>query len=944
MANKCPTCHSENTDTARFCSNCATSLAAARDVHPSLTRSSETPFNLPQGALFAGHYQILEKLGQGGMGEVHRALDKNLGRHVAIKILPEEFSKDPERLARFEREAKLLAALNHPNIAAIHGIEGTEGRRFLVLELVEGETLKARLSKGPLAVAEALDTCRQIAEGLEAAHEKGIMHRDLKPGNIMLNPEGKVKILDFGLAKACTTETTNIDIANSPTITGQMTEPGVILGTAAYMSPEQARGRSVDKRADIWAFGCILYECLTGRRPFEGDTVSETLASILRAEPEWKALPVSLPWKVADLLRRCLQKNPHDRMHDMGDARIEIEEGAKYPTHPAERVPSPLWRRLLPWAITAAVGATAVWIWIRSLSPTTKEIVRSTINLPASQRLTGGPGAEDDSGGFSRPARRAFCLSPDGENLVYSAVSEKTIMLYIRPLGQPEAKPIPGTEGGAMPFFSPDGKWIGFFAEIKLKKIALAGGPPVTLCDGYPSGASWGSNGFIVFDNGQTLSKVRQEGGAPEVLTTLQKGEQFHLLPEILPNGRAVLYTSGPYGSCLNNADWKIVALSLETGKRQVVVEEGADPRFLPTGHLLFAKKGTLMAVPFDPDRLELRGTPVPVSENVMQALFSVWTDQSLASAQYAVSNSGILAFVPGGVYPEVKEALVWVDLNGAVQPLATPKQMYFCPRISPDGRQIAFTSFYKERNVWIIDIERGSARKLTFEGVTFDVCWGPDSRSLTFDWSTGGPFNIYVKAVDANREASALFKSEQDSYPISWTSDGKLLAFGQQGGVWIFHSEDRRMEQLTKTPQDALWLTLSPDGHWLAYGSRESGRTEIYVQAFAGLGAKYILSTEGGFEPAWAPNGQQLYYRQDDKMMVVDFRPEQGVFTAKPRELFEGQYDQDAPVRSYDIHPDGKRFLMRKLSDQPPQPVRQIQIVQNWLEELKRLVPTGKK
>lgn len=876
------------------------------------------------------------------MGEVYRALDNNLGRQVAIKILPEEFSKNPERLARFEREAKLLAAFNHPNIAAIYGIEGIVGRRFLVLELVEGGTLKARLSEGPLAVAEALDTCLQIAEGLEAAHEKGIMHRDLKPGNIMLTPEGKVKILDFGLAKAYTTETTDINIANSPTITDQMTEPGVILGTAAYMSPEQARGRSVDKRADIWAFGCILYECLTGKRAFEGDTISETLASILRGEPEWKALPASLPWKVADLLTRCLQKNPHDRLHDMGDARIEIEEAAKSPIRPAEIVRVPIWKKLLPWAITAAVGAGAIWIWIRSSPPTPKGIVRSTINLPTSQRLTGGEGNEDESGGFSRPARRAFCISPDGENTVYSAVSEKMIMLYIRPLGQTEAKPIPGTEGGAMPFFSPDGKWIGLFADGKLKKIALAGGPPVTLCDAFPCGASWGSNGFIAFNNSQTLSKIRQEGGAPEALTTLQKNEQFHLLPEILPNGRAILYTScvGPGWY----ADWKIVAQSLETGRRRVVVEDGADPKFLPTGHLLFVRKGTLMAVPFDPDRLELRGTPVPVSENVMQAHFSVWADQNWASAQYAVSNSGILAFVPGGVYPEVKQALVWVDLKGAVQPLAIPKQVYYAPRISPDGRQIAFTSFYKERCVWIIDIERGSARKLTLEGEADVVCWGPDSRSLTFDWSIAGQTSIYIKPSDTSVEATALFKSEQNPYPISWTSDGKLLAFEQQGAIWIFHSEDRRIEQLTKIPHNEVWPTLSPDGHWMAYGSGESGRTEIYVQTFPGPGMRYMLSNEGGFEPAWAPNGQQLYYRIDNKMMVVEFKPEQGVVTAKPRELFEGQYDWDSPVRSYDIHPDGKRFLMKQLSDQPPQPVKQIQIVQNWFEELKRLCPAGKR
>jgi Tol biopolymer transport system component len=445
-----------------------------------------------------------------------------------------------------------------------------------------------------------------------------------------------------------------------------------------------------------------------------------------------------------------------------------------------------------------------------------------------------------------------------------------------------------------------------------------------------------------VFDNGKTLSKIREEGGAPEVLTTLQKGEGFHQLPEILPNGRAILYTSATGSGWF--ADWKIVAQSLETGKRKVVVE-GADPRFLPTGHLLFARNGTLMAVSFDPDTLELRGNPVPVLEDVMQAIFSVWMDSTYASAQYAVSNSGILASVPGGVYPEVKQALVWVDLKGAVRPSGIPKQLYYSPRISPDGQQIAFTSFYKERNLWVIDIERGSARKLTFEGEADVACWGPDNRSLTFDWVGAVPGDgIFVKSVDTGVEASSLFKNELRRFPIAWTPDGKLLAFMQEKNIWVFHADDQRTEQVTKTPNNILWPTLSPDGRWIAYGSNESGRYEIYIQSFPAPGTRYMLSTEGGSEPVWAPKAQQLYFRNGNKMMVVDFRPEVNNVLAKPRELFEGQYDLDSPIRSYDISPDGNRFLMRQLSDQPPQPVRQIQIVQNWFEELKRLVPASKK
>jgi len=514
---KCPQCSSENADSASFCSDCGTQIGLPKDI-PDVTKTIETPF--PQfgpGASLAGRYEIIREIGKGGMGEVYLAEDTNLKRQVAIKVLPLQFALDKDWLARFEREARLLAALNHPNIATIHGLEKSDGQQFLVMELVEGDTLAERIKKGPLPVDEALELCRQIAEGLESAHEKGIIHRDLKPANVKVTPEGKVKILDFGLAKAFLNQLGESDLSKSPAITDEMTRPGVILGTAAYMSPEQAKGKSLDKRTDIWAFGCILYECLTGKRAFKGETISEILASILKDEPDWNVLPDTTPMKVQELVNRCLVKDPRNRRHDIAEARIDIQDivtGSPAEIAPAAR-PEPRWRYLF-WATLGLVlilFCVMLWSpWRTSKSPE-QLLSRFTINLPPNETL----GYEVGS---------SVVLSPDGTHLIYVSQKEDTTQLYLRPIHDFEAKPITDTEGAKGPFFSPDGKWVAFYADGKLKKVSLLGGTPQIICDAKSGlGGTWSEDDTIYFGDWYkaSLMRVSAAGGTAERLTTALK-------------------------------------------------------------------------------------------------------------------------------------------------------------------------------------------------------------------------------------------------------------------------------------------------------------------------------------------------------------------------------------------------------------------------------------
>ena len=667
------------------------------------------------------HYKVLKKIGQGGMGVVYRAQDTNLSREVAIKVLPEQFTQDPQRLARFEREAKLLASLNHPNIAAIHSFEHSDEIHFLVLELVEGDTLADLLTKGPLPVEKALEVCRQIAEGVEAAHEKGVIHRDLKPANVKVTPEGKVKILDFGLAKAFEDEIPAADISQSPTLTEEMTRAGVILGTAAYMSPEQARGKQVNKQADIFAFGAILYELLTGRRAFQGETITETLAKILEGEPDWKAVPQSVPSRIQELIEDCLEKAPDKRLRDIGNAQIQINRALKKPTSRADVASTvqPVqqrWGLAVGLVLGAILAGFAVWLLIQPSSPElslNRFVVRPS--PPVLLALT---------------SLNEVAISPDGRHIVYQGVGEGRLQLYLRSLDDFMDRPIPGTAGpGGAVFFSPDGGSIGFFVEGKLKKTSLAGGSPITLCDalpGYRSG-DWFEDTIVfpaTLESGQGLYRVAANGGEPEMLATpnLDEGEQEYGLPDFLPDGKNLLFT------IRFNTGHQTALLSLETGERKVVLENARQAHYLSTGHVVYEQSmtGNLMVVPFDLAALEVTGDPVPVVQGVRQ--------NTARYVDYAISRNGTLVYVPESG-AEHAHNLVWVDRDGTETLLTQEKRDFRLPRISPDGTRVALAIGEPASNqVWIYDLETSSLSRLTFQERRNGVsAWSPDSKWLVF-------------------------------------------------------------------------------------------------------------------------------------------------------------------------------------------------------------------
>jgi Tol biopolymer transport system component len=861
-----------------------------------------------------GPYEIVSALGAGGMGEVYQAHDTKLGRDVAIKVLPEAFAHDPDRLSRFQREAKMLAALNHPAIATIYGLEQTNGTSYLVMELVSGETLQQRVTRGGrLPVEDALGICRQIAEALEAAHEKGIVHRDLKPANVKVTAEGKVKVLDFGLAKAFAGGESGSDPSNSPTLSAAGTMQGVILGTAAYMSPEQARGKAVDKRTDIWAFGCVLYELLTGQQAFHGDTVTEILAAVLRGEPDWPALPAATPTKARDLLRRCLQKDKTLRERDAGDACMEIQEAlaAQSVSPPTRGFARRGWREAVVLGLAglamAVVAGLAVWNLKLAAPQAPRPVSRFTITLPPGQQLAGlrdGP---------------AVALSPDGTRLAYVASQGGPQQLYLRAMDSLEAKLVPGTEGAVEPFFSPDSQWLGFFAGGKLKKISVSGGAAVALDDAgrNPRGAGWGSQGLIAFAATGVSPLFLQgsdAGGPLQPLTRLENGEGSHRWPEFLPGGKAVLFAFST-----NNTNWtnpQVAVQSIGTGERRNLIPGGTQPRYAPSGHLVYAQAGSLMAVTFDAQRLTAAGPAVPVVEGVLQSL--------TGAAHYSISATGSLAYVPGGVQVNQNQSrLVWVSRTGAEQPLAAPVHTYQAPRLSPVDRRVAVSIQEQGTQVWLYDLSRDTLSPLTFEGGQFPI-WTLDGKRVAF--FSGAPTNLFWQAADGSGTAERLTTSEHFQNPGSFSPDGKLLAF------------------LIQTPRNKSVPLFSPDGRWLVYVSTESGRPEIYAQPYPGPGGKQQISTEGGTEPVWR-NDRELFYRNGNKMMAVDIATQPSFSAGKHRVLFEGQYLPgvgDTP--NYDFDTKGQRFLMLKPVDDSPAAPTQINVVLNWTEELKQKLLAGSK
>ena len=877
-----------------------------------------------------GSYEVVAQIGTGGMGEVYQAHDTKLGRDIAIKVLPEAFAHDAERLSRFQREAKMLAALNHPNIATIHGLEQSGSSSYLVMELVLGETLAERVKAGPIGIEEALKIAVQIAEALEAAHEKNIIHRDLKPANVKVTPDGKVKVLDFGLAKAFEGEISSSDLANSPTLSQAATLQGTILGTAAYMSPEQARGKSVDKRTDLWAFGCVLYELLTSKPAFHGEYITDILAAVVRAEPNWQALPAATPVKIRDLLRRCLQKDKTLRMQAAGDARIEIQEALSAPASTGTRNVvatrfGGLWLPVLAGLgalIVAAAASLATW-FLKPAAP--KPVTRTVINLPPGDQLAA----------LDYPA---IAISPDGTQLAYVAIHAGTRQIYLRALDNLEARPLAGTEGANTPFFSPDGRWLGFVAGGFLKKISVRGGAALTLSNApAPSGATWGSNGTIIFvpSTASMMEQVSDAGGAPQALTHLAKGEGGHGWPELLPGGKAVLFVSA-----LGIGSTRIEAQLLGSGERRDLVHTGTAPHYAPSGHLIYAQGGNLMAAPFDPQRLQITGVEVPVTEGVMQTGLG-------GGIQYAMSEAGSLVYVPGGNL--AAERLVWVSRTGKEQAITAPVHAYVIPRISPDGRRLAVTVADQGTQVWLYDFVRDTFNRFTFGGnVTQTPAWTPDGKRIAFLSNKEGGMGIFWQLADGSGEMERLTTSEYTIVPRSFSPDGQSLAFMEVNptsgyDISVLRLSDHKVQPFLRTEFNESVPSFSPDGHWLAYVSDESGRFEVYVQPYPGPGAKYQISAEGGTEPVWNPIGKEMFYRSGDKMMAVDITTQPNFSIGKPRMLFQGPYlPTPYTFPNYDVSPDGQRFLMIKESEQTPA-ITQIVVVQNWFEELKARVPPGK-
>jgi eukaryotic-like serine/threonine-protein kinase len=884
-----------------------------------------------------GPYRIERLIGAGGMGEVYRARDTTLGRDVAIKILPHLFTSDSERLARFEREARMLAALNHPHIGAIYGVEDADGVRGLVLELVEGPTLADRLIAGPLPVTEALTIARQIADALDAAHEKGIIHRDLKPANVKVTLDGRVKVLDFGLAKAFSGDGTTDEPANSPTLSGAATRQGVILGTAAYMSPEQARGQAVDKRTDIWAFGCVLYELLTGKPAFQGDAVTEILAAVLRGEPDWSALPAATPPKVRDLLRRSLQKDKTLRLRDAGDAGIELQEALAAPNvGPLVIGPAPRgWRQAvvlgLAVLVTGVVAGLAGWR-LTSTPPGPRPVTRFTIALPSDQRL-------------STNNRGVLALSPDGSRLAYVASHGGTEQLYLREMDGLEAKPVPGTEGAIGPFFSPDSQGLGFFAGGKMKTVSVSGGSAVPVVDAsLPTGATWGSQGMIAF-GAQSLKplvlwQVSQTGGAPQPLTRLEKGELAQGEPEFLPGGKAVLFLAG-------GSDVQIAVESVGTGKRRNLIPRGGLPRYAPSGHLVYAQGGNLMAVPFDLQRLTVTGAPVLVVDGVRQSPTGVY-------AQYSLSATGSLVYVPGSA-EAARRRLVWVDRKGLEQVLPAPARAYQNPRLSPDGKRVALMISESETHIWAYDFARDTSTQLTFQGIFHIMgAWRPDGKQIAFgSIPLNEPTeNLFSQLADNSGGLERLTSGEYDQEANSWSHDGKNLAFVEinratGNDIWVLHVSDHTAEPFLRTAANESAPQFSPDGRWLAYVSDETNRSEIYVRPYPGPGGQWRISAEGGTEPVWNRNGRELFYRSGDKMMAVEIATQSSFAAGKPRMLFSGSYlptNHQGKFPNYDVSLDSQRFLMVKPIEEAQAAPTQINVVLNWSEELKQKVSAGPK
>jgi len=872
-----------------------------------------------------GSYEILAPLGSGGMGDVYRARDRKLDRDVAVKLLPEALWQDGERRSRLEREARLLAALNHPAIAAIYGLEEHEGVRFLVLELIPGETLAQKIARGPLEWKEALSLFHQIAAALEAAHQKGIIHRDLKPDNVKLTPEGRIKVLDFGLAKDVSENPTGENLSHSPTL-ARGTATGVILGTAAYMSPEQARGMTVDSRTDVWAFGCCLYEALTGRKAFTGETASDILARILEREPDWEKLPAGTPASVRALLRKCLQKDPSRRLRDMWDVRVEMEEALAEPSSKPSARPERVSRPALTAAalLGALTAGLVFWSFRRSPLSEGDSLTRFAVELPAGERLR-----ISSQGAFTMVG--SIALSPDGKTLAYIATDGVRSWLYLRRLDQLEASPMPGTEGALEPFFSPDSEWVGFTANGVLYRISVTSGERATLSQmpSIPSGASWSEGNTIVYSSSFRLNRLQAAGGTPLEVKRGEAGVSYHF-PYFLPGGEDALV------SVLTRQRSHIGVLSLESGELNMLagLGEGTTAAYVATGHIVYGASGRILAVPFDLEKHEVLGDPVPVADDVYT--------MPGGRAFFSVSKNGDLAYVPGG---EVDRNLVFIDRDGRVVPGSAGPRFASHPRFSPRGNLLSIGGGPGlARDIWTMDLERGTLSRLTADDQNIHSTWSPDGARIAY--ASGN--RIVWRAADGSGETEVLADWERTPFPSSFSPEGSLLAFWERNPATgldirvVPLQGDRKPIPFLETSFNESYGTFSPDGRFMAYTSDESGRYEVYVRPYPGPGGKVTVSTDGGAEACWSRDGKELFYRRGRQVLSVPVTTEPAFTAGKPRVLFEGDYDFGTYGDAhYDVSPDGKTFAMAE--DETPPPTR-VNVVLNWGEELKRLAPASRR
>jgi serine/threonine-protein kinase len=888
-----------------------------------------------------GVYDVQALIGAGGMGEVYRARDTRLGRDVALKILSREFTVDRDRLARFEREARLLAALNHPHIATLYGVAEAGDTEALVLELVDGPTLAERLEQGPLSIPETVLIARQVAEALEAAHERSIVHRDLKPGNIKVTSDEVVKVLDFGLAKETGVEVGS-GLSQVPTITVNRTHDGIVLGTPAYMSPEQARGQPVDKRADIWAFGCVLFEMLSGRRAFAGDTVSDTIAAILDREPAWDALPRATPRALHRLLRRCLEKESRDRLRDIGDARIELEE-ASAGEDASGGQPGGVTRRTAIGALLgAAVGAAATGGLVsrRYRGTVSRRLTRFAIALPEGQTLS--------AGFFPRLA-----MAPDGSGIYALIGAAGASSGYLRSLSDLESRLLKDVAGNS--FFSPDGRWLGYFCPSppSMRKLPLTGGAPTTI---FPRAAATGNSGatwtdddtiYFVSELPGGLMSVSASGGQPKEVLKIDANRDERMLkfPSVLPGRSELLYTVATKDS-ESFDDAQIAVLSIRTGRTKVLVEGGTHPKYLASGHLVYARNGKLLAVRFDPDRLEVSGQPVTVIEGVLMS-------RNTGAANFDVSASGDLVYASGGCEGGAR-TLHWVDRDGHAEALTLPARSYLHPRISPDARKLAIEIEGVNHDCYIYEFATGVLSNITADGVSHWPLWSPDGRTIGYRSGAMGHYRLWQVPADRSRPPEQVpatgFSQNAESYSpnghdIAYTatdpnSPARVVTVPLQG--------DRTPQPLDNSKYAEGSSKFSPDGRWLAYCSMEPGKPQVYVQAFPAPGAKIQISNDGGTDPVWKRDGGELFYRNGDSMMAVPISTASGSPAGRPQELWKGRYSHGmssscgppgVSSSNYDVTADGQRFLMIKDDDQDKATSKQIIVVLGWADEVRRLL-----